>query len=419
MAAYSTIVGWAVIVSLTGGYYYIYNKKDQKNPRVANSKQGAKAIETRKEPRSKAKAAEKAPKKKAPKAEPEVPSFSPSSIVDDREDEANNREFARQLQSVKTGTVMTGGKSQTAAKQKSVKQSKAQEKPLMEVSSDNATAPSSATGGDADDDESPINSPELNATSTASPIPSGGVSDMLEQPAPGPSVLKITEPTKPVAQKKAKAPASFEPVETKKQRQNKKKAELKKEAREQEEKERKVLQEKQRRTAREAEGRAAKDGSTFMASKAPAESAWVAPPTSSNGAKPDNSNVELLDTYEPSTAKSKATAPAGAVYSESEQAGSDWQQGLPSEEEQTRIAIEESDNWKTVKTKERRKKETKPVAKEEKPSSADEQNDYGVPAVIKPTGAGKKWEATLVHVEQNGNVVEREQELQDSEWEVA
>lgn len=171
MAAYSTIVGWAVIVSLTGGYYYIYNKKDQKNPRVANSKQGAKAIETRKEPRSKAKAAEKAPKKKAPKAEPEVPSFSPSSVVDDREDEANNREFARQLQSVKTGTVMTGGKSQTAAKQKSVKQSKAQEKPLMEVSSDNATAPSSATGGDADDDESPINSPELNATSMASPIP--------------------------------------------------------------------------------------------------------------------------------------------------------------------------------------------------------------------------------------------------------
>lgn len=246
---------------------------------------------------------------------------------------------------------------------------------------------------------------------------------MLEKPAAGPSILKITEPMNPSRANKPKPQPSFEAVETKKQRQNRKKVEAKKQAREEDEKERKILMEKQRRTAREAEGRAAKDGSTFMAAAKPASSAWA--PGASKKDDKSGKAVELLDTYEPSkTHKSDAaTIPAEALYSESELAGSDWQNNfsaLPSEEEQTRIAIEESDNWKTVKAKEKRKRDNKPKSSEDKQSSADEQNEYyAAPRVIAPTGPGQKWISTLVHVEPSGEVVEREKELQDSEWEVA
>ena len=251
---------------------------------------------------------------------------------------------------------------------------------------------------------------------------------MLEQPAPGPSVLKITESSTPSRPKKSKPAATFEAVETKKQRQNRKKAEAKKLAREEDEKARQVALEQQRRTARIAEGRAAKDGSTFQAAKAPTQSPWIASPAGrTNGSEVASPSVDLLDTYEPSnkavpSAEKKVTSvPAEALYSEGELAGSDWQHtfsSLPSEEEQTRMALEESDNWKTVKAKERRKRE-KANPKEEKQSSSDERNNYGVPPVIAPTGPGKKWSTTLVHVEPNGEVVEQEKELQDSEWEVA
>lgn len=253
---------------------------------------------------------------------------------------------------------------------------------------------------------------------------------MLEQPAAGPSVLKITESSTPSRPKKAKPAPTFEAVETKKQRQNRKKAEAKKTAREEDEKMRQVTMEQQRRTARVAEGRAAKDGSSFMAAKTPTESAWIGSPSGgTNGNKASSTNVDLLDTYEPSSKTSAippverkvTTVPAEALYSEGEMAGSDWQNtfsALPSEEEQTRLAMEESDNWKTVKAKERRKREIA-APKGEKQSSSDEKNDYGVPPVIAPTGPGKKWAATLVHVEPDGEVVEQEKELQDSEWEVA
>ncbi|RDL42090.1 uncharacterized protein BP5553_02069 [Venustampulla echinocandica] len=437
MATLSTLSGWAVIVLVIGGYWYFYTNRPNRNRRVQAFKPPLKSIDPRSEKEPKGKKARKdstlsnsdqAEKKKSqqpPKANREEQSHASSRAtgVADREDkdEMDNREFARQLSNIKAGTVIAN-KSQTAApKQKSVKQSKAQEKPPVEASSDNATAPSSATGGDADDDESPLNSPELGATRMASSVTNGGISDMLEKPAAGPSILKITEPLNPSRPNKPK-PQSFEAVESKKQRQNRKKTEAKKQAREEDEKERKVLMEKQRRTAREAEGRAAKDGSTFMAAK-PASSVWT-PGAAKKNDKPGKSNVELLDTYEPSKARKSgaATIPAEALYSEGELVGSDWQNhfsSLPSEEEQTRIAMEESDNWKTVKAKERRKRENKPKSSEDRQSSADEQNEYAAPPVIAPTAPGKKWAATLVHVEINGDAAEQEKDLQDSEWEVA
>ncbi|CAG8982742.1 hypothetical protein HYALB_00001023 [Hymenoscyphus albidus] len=448
MAIMSTLGGWVAVVAVGGGFWYYHRSKA---PRPA-AKQRSKPIEAREKQKEKKsnkdgglsnggdQPSKKSQKKKTPPAPKPVREEKEKPVTNvpiskERDDEVDNKEFARQFSSIQAGHVMSG-KSQVPTKQKSVKQSKAQEKAgktqekvaPVEASSDNATAPSSATGGDADDDQSSVNSPELKATAVETPA-SNGVSDMLEQPSAGPSVLKITEPANPTMAKKKKQPAAFEAVETKKQRQNRKKAEAAKLAREEDEKERKALMEKQRRTAREAEGRAAKDGSAFMASKAPVESAWVAPTngTLSNDSK-SAEKVQLLDTYEPTSTKPAKPAfkPGDSNYSESELAGSDWQKNyssLPSEEEQERIAIEESDEWQTVKAKERRKAEKKVPAKVENSSAKVEepkfQDNYGPPPVIAPTPPGQKWVMTTVHVTPTGEVVEQERVYQDSEWEVA
>ncbi|KAG9232085.1 hypothetical protein BJ875DRAFT_381526 [Amylocarpus encephaloides] len=436
MAIMSTLGGWVAVIAVGGGFYYYHRRPAQRptaKPHTVTpaEKQEGKAKKT--SGKSNEKVQKKTPH--APKSD-EKQATPPAAIMNEGEDEVDNQEFARQIASIKAGHNPAANKSKRTAKQKSVKQSKAQEKAAVELSSDNATAPSSANGGDADDDQSSVNSPELNATKVAAPVTdNSGVLDMLEKSAARPSVLKITESVNPTQPKKAKAPATFEAVETKKQRQNRKKAEAAKEARLEEEKERKVLMEKQRRTAREAEGRAAKDGSAFMASKVPEESVWVAPTTSTpskgsngvNGTKSADVPVKLLDTFQPAEKKVQAK-PADAVYSESQLKGSDWQKqysSLPSEEEQERIAIEESDEWQTVKskTKEKRKLEEKVVkenvAPKEKPSSVPEQSDFANPPVITPTGDGQKWETSTAHKAADGSVVERQQEYQDDEWEVA
>ena len=434
MPTLTTLGGWAVLI-LGGAAYFLYqrSKTTDRGRRQGALKQTNKSTESRKEQKVRKlrkddglssgdqdiRQTEKNQKKKNQRGPKETQSYAAVADPSIDEDELNNREFARQLSNAKAGTIVAP-KSQGAARQRSVKQSRAQEKPAFETSSDNATAPSSATGGDADDDQSSVNSPDLSATTMASPVTNGDISDMLEAPAAGPAILKITEPATPSRPKKAKSQPIIEAQETKKQRQNRKKNEMNKQAREEEEKARKIKEEQQRRTARIAEGRAAKDGSTFMAAKAPSTSAWTAP-TAVNGSKNVDATVDLLDTYEPSSSNSATTVPAEALYSESEQVGSDWQKllpTLPSEEEQMRFAIEDSENWKTVTSKEKRKNPKKATPKEDKQSSTDEQ-DYGVPPVITPTGPGKKWDMTLVHVESNGEVVEQEKEVQDSEWEVA
>ena len=431
----TTIGGWVFLIAGGAAYFYYQRSKTaDKTRRHAAVKQPVRSAEPKKETKAKKPRrddglssgdqgiweTEKAQKKKAQRGPKEAQNHNRvASLGVDNEDELNNQEFARQLSNAKSGTIVAP-KSQGSSRQRSVKQSRAQEKAVFETSSDIATAPSSATGGDADDDQSSANSPELNATKMPSQITNGDISDMLEAPAPGPSILRVTAPATSAQPKKVKSQPTGEVQETKKQRQNRKKNELSKQAREEEEKARKIREEQQRRTARIAEGRAAKDGSAFMAAKNPSTSAWTAP-TAMNGRKHIDAPVDLLETYEPSSSNSASAVPAEALYSESEQVGSDWQKllpTLPSEEEQMRIAIEDSDNWETVKSKEKRKNPQKATQKEGKQSSTDEQ-DYGVPAVVTPTGPGKKWDMTLVHVESNGDVVEQEKEVQDSEWEVA
>jgi hypothetical protein len=171
MAILSTLSGWVAVIALGGGYYYYV--KEKKSP-VTAAKQAIKAIDTKESKPKKAPAkSEKAAKKKTqqptPKTEEEADQGFSTAVSNDRDDEVDNKEFARQISNIKSGHVPTS-KAKTEKKQKSVKQSKAQENKAAAESSDNADVPSSATGGDADDDESSVNSPELKASADTTPI---------------------------------------------------------------------------------------------------------------------------------------------------------------------------------------------------------------------------------------------------------
>ena len=258
----------------------------------------------------------------------------------------DNLEFAKQLSDKIMGTSLK--QPDSTQKQKAKRQAKHAEASAAvangSVSEANGlnlvhknSASSSTTGGEADDDLSSANSPELGATTNK--IPSGAdVSDMLEPPAKGPSVLRLTEPANPQPQRQPKPLKPVQEPETKKQRQNRRKREEQKAEREQAEKERRSTLENQRRTVREAEGRPAKNG--LASSQALASNVWLNPAkadgdhTDLRPAEPQN--APLLDTFEDPGFTASTT---GKRFND-----------LPSEEEQMKILSEmESDNaWSTV-----------------------------------------------------------------------
>lgn len=286
--------------------------------------------------------------------------------------------FAKQLSDLKTGTALKPAARSGKAK-RTKKQGKAEEVPLgpsnsrvgttaSGMGSQSMSTTSSTTGADADDDLSPSTSPTFGATrSYGGP---GDVSDMLETPATGPSVIRLTAPLQPqhTSQPRSPKPAQFE--ETKKQRQHRKKYEEKKAAREQAEKERRVLLEKQLRTAREAEGRPAKNG--VAPSKPPSNSAWSKPATeqtTTSGSPALTNGTPLLDTFDDNVKPS--TNDAGDAS-----AKATWAEDLPSEEEQLRILNEMNGNseWNTVE-KGRKKKAKVPATNGDVPGS--ESSDAG------------------------------------------
>lgn len=353
--------GWAGIAVVGAGYWYLQKRKPAppvKQTKVVTQKQTTKVAEVRKDAKPKKQrvegsqssgdqASEKASKKNSRKTKDSTPPVTANVvqeatiIVDDDADEMDNREFARQLSNAKFGTSI-GSKPQAGARQKSVKQSRAN----ATKSNGFDASENAASGADADDDMSAADSPLLTATTSKN---LGGVADMLEATSSGPSVIRITSPTNPQPKKEKKQAKAPEPVETKKQRQNRQKKEVEKAARDASEADRKVLLEAQRRTAREAEGRAAKDGSSFTAARAPAASSWTA-----SDAAPSNADVQLLDTYDP---ESKPAASKPAPKSD------DHYASLPSEEEQLRL-IEEESAWNTVtKPKKGKKKADDAAAK--------------------------------------------------------
>lgn len=278
--------------------------------------------------------------------------------------DVDNVEFAKQLSGLKTGTSLN--KPSTVAEPRKTKKSgKREDAPPVPGNGVNLAAngplnpkgvstASSTTGADADDDLSPAVSPEFGATRT--PTTAGDISDMLQVPTKGPSVLRLTEPTGPQETRQPRPPKPIQEKETKKQRQNKKKNEEKKIAREEDEKERRVRLEKQLRTAREAEGRPAKNG--LGSSHAPVDNAWDK--SSGEGPRqPSNlsgHNDTLLDTFDHTTdIASKVNGGNGNLAGDKA-----WKGELPSEEEQMRLLTElDGDNgWNTVKKTNKLKKKT-------------------------------------------------------------
>jgi len=356
-SSYVTTIGGYVAVAAIGLTIYYSTQKNKKRPGAPSSK-ASKSPEPQKEKRTAKKqraeqhAQDAASQKSAPKAKPAAASVpSPAVGNDDAEDEINNKEFARQLSSVKQGKQFVAKAGNDQKKQKSVKQSRAQ---VHAFDDENRASPPSSTAGiDADDDQSPVPSPQVAAADA------GAVDDMLEAPAPGPSSLRIlpSETQQPKKAKKEKKPA--EPALTKKQRQNRKKAEAAKAANDEAEQERKKLMEAQRRLARVSEGRPAKDGSQFVAS-VNGGSAWNAgkpngQPAAATAAAP------LLDTFDaPAPAAPSAPVSQGISASVASVKSDTWV-SVPSEEEQLELlkSETEADEWNTVKsTKSKKGKKT-------------------------------------------------------------
>ena len=281
-------------------------------------------------------------------ASPEVP------MDEEKEEEINERDFARQLNNAQVGTSLqkpTGPASTTKNKKKAKKPQVEDATPAnghAKESTNAMTGDSSTTGPE--DDFSSAASPDLVATSATTP--SGhDVSDMLESPAKGPSVLRLTEPLKPQKTTQAKPNKVVAEAESKKQRQRRKRKEEEKAGNEAAEKDRRVLLEKQLRTAREAEGRPARNG--LQSSQAPGPGAWNKATTAVTktpvSLPPNITPQPLLDTFDdtptPTSSNVNPSVSSGVTAS-----SSSTYQDLPSEEEQLRIISElQSDNtWSTV-----------------------------------------------------------------------
>jgi len=358
---------------------------------------------------AKASSIEKAKKREGGKQQPSKLSQSSAVTVanvpdvevgaDDGEDEAmSNKEFALQLSGLKTGTPLKKPDSAIKETKKTKRQNKSTEmppeatndtviKPNVTLNTQEASTASSTTGADADDDLSLPVSPEFGASRATTPS-GADVTDMLETPAKGPSVLRLMESTnqQPARQPKAQKPKP-EP-ETKKQRQNRQKNEERKAILGQAEKERRILLENQLRTAREAEGRPTRNG--LGGSNAPSTSAWNKPTSSagnatvgSAAAPPKSHDGSLLDTFDddksflgdappmnggaPSTSEDEPAhgvrngmSTDGKVNGRASTDQATWGEDVPSEEEQIRLIGEmDSDHtWKTVSKAKGKKRST-------------------------------------------------------------
>ena len=257
-----------------------------------------------------------------------------SPMEKDEEGDLDNREFAKQMAGVRTGASLAKNANKPLKAQRQDKQANLSTPiPSMDMS-----RTSSTTGMDADDDATPATSPDISAAK-----PAGDVSDMLEAPGKGPSVIRLTDLPKEQTSK-IKKPKVEQSVETKKQRQRRRQKEELQELRKESEKERRIKLENQLRTARIAEGRPAKDGST--SSQPPIPSVWT---TSANGniISAPSENVALLDTFQSNGTSHQKASAAPDSASTSEKA---WEQEYRSEEEQMRLINEiDGDGWSTVK----------------------------------------------------------------------
>lgn len=368
-------LSWAILLVVAGGLGWYYNGPTVKTPAKPAVIESPESAVSAKKPKRKTVRKEKSPepaptKVEEKKQQPAVEKSAAPQNADQDDEEIDNKEMAERFTAVKSGAVPAGGsKSQKKKKNKKATSAGQLESP-------------STTGAEADDDLSSTGSPVVNPT-----VPAAGyVSDMLEEPAPGASVLRVTGSIESQQPKKQK-PQSFKQVETKKQRQQRMKNEARKEQVQAAEGERRKLLEKQLHTARESERREAAKAKPAASATTnawqPAQNAASATNGASKAAPapaPAASKVELLDTFDHASSSAKP-----AVNGNSNK----WSQALPSEEEQMRMlnASNPADEWTTVstKTKKQPKKKGGKADESQSEASASESNQpAAVPAPAEP-----------------------------------
>ncbi|KAE8158504.1 hypothetical protein BDV40DRAFT_19961 [Aspergillus tamarii] len=339
-------LSWAILLVVAGGLGWYYNGPVPKTkaPIKPVVEKAESAVSAKKPKKKTKKSPEPSP---APAKLEEKPVQTPKiEEADVADEEIDKKEMAKRFAAVKNGVPLKesnkdGDSGSKAQKKKNKKGTSSQltastnERSASRVS----TRTSSTTGAEADDDLSPAGSPKVNASASA-----GYVSDMLEAPAPAASVLRVTGSLESDSQKKKQKPQSFKQVETKKQRQQRLKNEARKQQVQEAEEERRKLLEKQLHTARESERREA-----AKSKPAAQPNAWqtqsVNKVTNGTHKSAPVPKVELLDTFEPENSSAAASS-------------KEWDQGLPSEEEQMRILGAENgeDQWTTVSSKKIKKK---------------------------------------------------------------
>lgn len=343
----STVGGYVVLGSLLVGYWWYTGKGGQARRGAAPVHQQERkqpAVKKEKEKDKDAKAERAARRKQAAKeastASASAEKSAAASANDYSSEEQDNREFAWQYSNAMAGTKLASS-GRDDKRPKSVKQSRATEvKSFADETKE--------SGVDADDDHT-------SAADTTSPLvraaDSTGVADMLEKAPEGPAILRLTDTDK--AEQKANKHKNSarsktpEPTETKKARQNRKKAEAAKQLREETEAERRIKMEAQRRLARESEGRPAKDGSAFMASTAAAPSVWANKVAEAKAAKAQAAATDPnkpLDTFSGSAGTASPDHPSDS-----------WVSMNLSEEDQMAMVLEDTE-WNTVPSKKAKKK---------------------------------------------------------------
>jgi hypothetical protein len=220
-------------------------------------------------------------------------------VVKEDDGDMNTKEFARQFAKTQQGVSFVGKQDGAKSKIRTVKAK------TVDVDSPNMSAENSSTGQDGDDETTPAGSPSFNAVTSAAAPDTSGVSDMLEPPKEGPKSIRLTGWEEPNTKKQKPASKAPEPVETKKQRQQRTKREEEKKMIEQSLREHQAKGQQQMRTARMAEGISKQTKANAFR---PLTSVWTAaktqddenavkqPPTSAAAAAP-------LDTFEPKALK--------------------------------------------------------------------------------------------------------------------
>ncbi|CAI7628092.1 unnamed protein product [Penicillium glandicola] len=359
-------ISWAILLVVAGGLGWYYTNGT--TPKANVIRAAAEKTEATVAPKKSKRKSKPAPEPVAKKSEVKTVVSPPTTEDEKPDEEIDRKEMARRMAGLKTNAPAQPAPTKPAP----TKSQKKNKKKAAQLDASDTRA-SSTTGAEADDDLSPAASPSVNAT-----VPSAGyISDMLEAPAPGASVLRVTGNVE--NQPKKQKVQAFKEVETKKQRQQRLKNEARKQQVQEAEVERKKLLEKQLHTARESERREA------ARSTAPAANAWQ---TKENTA-PLKTNVVNGEsrpaTTVPATAASQTLL--DTFESPAAPAPTKWAQNLPSEEEQMRLlgATNGDDEWTTVsKSKKQPKKKGGKTDESVSETSASENQSTAAPTPVEP-----------------------------------